>query len=129
LVETQKTKNLKKGDVIMEAVKNVWTLKNELKQLASELRNDKAEIKKIQKNPPRETTLCADGLIYCAGGLQYKILRKRKTYRHKHIAYCLIRGRSYEQIEQHCRKGNEPDQNLIQELIREYRTDNVCACA
>jgi hypothetical protein len=103
----------------MEAVKNIWTLKNELKQLASELRSDKAETKTAQK--------AGDSVKACT--LQYKILRKRKTYRHKHIAYCLIRGRSYEQIEQHCRKGNEPDQNLIQELIREYRADNVCACA
>jgi hypothetical protein len=100
----------------MNTVKSGFTLRNELKQLATELRNDKAEIKKAQRSSSGE-----------ACTLQYRILAKKRTYRHRHIAYCLLRGRTYEQIEPHCRKGNEPDQNLIREIINEYRTDNVCA--
>ena len=102
----------------METIKNIWTLKKELKQLAAELRTERAELKKEQREGKVEASI-----------RQYTILKKRKNYRHRHIAYCLLRGRTYEQIESHCRQGNEPDQTLIQELISEYRTDNVRACA
>jgi cytochrome c551/c552 len=103
----------------METVKNYQTLKSELKQLAVELRTDKAEIKKIQKED-------GSGAAYAQ---QSSILYKKKNCRHRHIAYSIMRGRTYEQIEQKCRKGNSPDQNLIQEIIRAYGTQDVCAGA
>jgi hypothetical protein len=103
----------------METVKNYLTLKSELKQLASELRNDKASIKQTQKE-------CGSG---AACDQQAAVVTKKRTCRHRHIAYSMMRGRTYEQIEAKCREGNSPDQNLIQEIIRAYGTQDVCAGA
>jgi hypothetical protein len=100
----------------MELVKNQQSLKLELKQLASELRDDKVTIKTIQKEQGSGA----------ASTLQYGLLKKQRHCRHKHIAYSMMRGRSYEQIEPKCREGNEPDQNLIQEILRAYKTADVC---
>jgi hypothetical protein len=36
----------------------------------------------------------------CKGTNNYEIWRAGWEYRHEHIAYCLVRGRSYDQIEQ-----------------------------
>jgi type I site-specific restriction-modification system R (restriction) subunit len=103
----------------MEALKNYQTLKQELKQLAVELKTDKIDIKNTQKE-------CGPG---SASILQYQIRKKKHIYRHKHIAYSMMRGRTYEQIESKCRENNKSDQNLIRELINEYGTQNVRACA
>jgi hypothetical protein len=99
------------------AVKNIQSLKSELKLLASELKDDKVTVKKSQQER-----------LEGAGILQYALLKKKKIFRHKHIAYCLMRGRTYEQIESKCREGNEPDQNLIREIQRTYGTTDVRAC-
>lgn len=85
----------------METVKNYLTLKEELKQLAIELKALKP----------------------------WTNHSKKRICRHKHIAYSMMRGRTYEQIEAKCRKGNSPDQNLIQEIIRAYGTTDVCVGA
>jgi hypothetical protein len=99
----------------MESVKNYQTLKQELKQLASELRNDKIAIKAHQKE------------YGAAGYQQCAIFKKKRTCRQKHIAYSMMRGRSYEQIEPKCREGNEPDMDLIRRIIDEYSPKDVCA--
>ena len=41
-------------------------------------------------------------------------------YRHLHIAHCLLRGRSYEQIEPKVRAGNEPNWGKIDGLKALY---------
>jgi len=41
-------------------------------------------------------------------------------YRHRHIAYCLFRGRSMEQIERSNRQGNEPNEDYLEQLAVEY---------
>jgi len=101
------------------AIKNYLTLKSELKQLAAELHADKADIKATQKESGSGAA-CTQ---------QYQILKKKKECRHKHIAYSLMRGRTYEQIESKCREDNKPDQDLIRRIIDEYSTTNVCAGA
>ena len=100
----------------METIKDFRTLKQELKQLASELRDDKLDIKKTQKENGSGS----------ASLQQYQILKKKRTYRNKHIAYSLMRGRTYEQIEPKCREGNGPDHKLIQEIIDAYTPKYVC---
>ena len=46
------------------------------------------------------------------------------VFRHKHIAYCTIRGRSRQQIE--CpRKDNLPDEDYIKSFIEEFN-EAVC---
>lgn len=41
-------------------------------------------------------------------------------YRHRHIAYCLFRGRTMEQIERSNRQGNEPSDSYLEKLAVEY---------
>lgn len=41
-------------------------------------------------------------------------------YRHMHLAYCLLRGRTMEQMEPNIRKGNEPNEKLIDTYVKKY---------
>lgn len=72
-------------------------MKQELKTLASEIRHLKTQRKPLRGFVP--------GLLQA----QYK-------YRHLHIAYCLLRGREYSQIEGKVAEGNEPNWRYIDEL-------------
>lgn len=56
-------------------------------------------------------------------------IRKRKfdchhayswEFRHRHIAYCLLRGRTMEQIERKTREDNHPSERLIDKYKEEY---------
>jgi len=87
-------------------------LKNYLKCQACTIRITKQELKKYQKDN--------NGWD---GGFYAKIRALVHDYRHKHIAYCLLKGIVYESIEKP-REGNEPNMALIQEIQNEY-TKNV----
>lgn len=91
-------------------------LKEALKALAAEIRQTKAKLKDYQ----RENNGYQGGFLAAAETLSW-------TYRHKHIAYCLLRGTPYERIESPA-DGNEPDQETIQEVLDAYK-ENVRACA
>lgn len=41
-------------------------------------------------------------------------------FRHRHIAYCLLRGRTLQQIENKNHQNNEPRQKLIDKYKSEY---------
>ena len=100
----------------MDTIKNIRTLKAELKLMAAGLRADKAEIKKTQKEFGSQS----------ACTLQWALVSTKRTCRHKHIAYSMLRGKTYEQIEPKCREDNKPNQDLIREIIDAYRTKDVC---
>ena len=44
------------------------------------------------------------------------LLENTNTYRHYHIAYCLLRGRDIKQIEQP-REGNEPNMVYVKQIM------------
>jgi hypothetical protein len=92
------------------------TLKDYLKGQACEITTTKQELKEYQRNNRG-----------CDGGYYAAIDKLTYDYRHKHIAYCLMRGTPYESIEKP-RQGNEPDMAFIQE-IQNALTTNVCAGA
>jgi len=48
-------------------------------------------------------------------GANWKIYVAAREYRHEHIAYCLVRGRSYEQIEKPS-EFNKPNWDIINSL-------------
>lgn len=50
---------------------------------------------------------------------------QKYEFRHKHIMYCLARGKTYEQIEQKTRDGNEPNWSYINCLKKQYGFDEV----
>lgn len=50
---------------------------------------------------------------------QYKVMRRAREFRHKHIAYCLLNGTPYKLIEQP-RENNKPDMIYVQMIMEEY---------
>ena len=91
-------------------------LKNILKQKAVDLHELKHDIKETQINNGSAS----------AAGLQYELYKDKAWYRHRHIAYSMLRGRKYEEIERTCHE--DPDWTLIEEVKREY-AEAVRACA
>ena len=89
-------------------------LKNKLKQMAAELRSTRRDFRdeqsKCSKNmgdPRKEWTLSCN------------LAKLKRDYRHYHIAYSLLRGKSYERIE--CpRKENKPDMAYVERIRAEY---------
>lgn len=49
----------------------------------------------------------------------YPVPSQREA-RHKHIAYSMMRGRKYEQIEQKTRPDNKADMKYVEQIIAEY---------
>ena len=93
----------------------MYELKKELKELAVDIRNTKTDLKEHQR---------------AHNGWQGPFLSacysKSRNYRHKHIAYSMLRGRAYEEIERTCRE--EPDWDLIERIKNEYAAEDVRAC-
>jgi len=81
-------------------------LKELLKSIASEIKQDKVVLVKTQK---------AGGM---AGMLMYSLYRKRRNYRHHHIAYCELRGKTRDQIEKP--KYHMPDEFEIERIKKAY---------
>jgi len=92
-------------------------LKSELKVLASELKEWKQNRKLV-----RRTEL---GLKQWE--VQHEIDWRKYEYRHKHIAYCMLNGRKYEQIENYCRTA--PNFSEIDRIMEKYEQQTVCASA
>jgi hypothetical protein len=91
----------------------ISSLKAYLKIQATTIHSTKQELKKFQRE-----NRGYDGNFY------HTIKTLVYDYRHKHIAYCLLKGTPYELIEKP-HEGNEPDLQLIQEIQNEY-TKDVC---
>ena len=84
-------------------------LKNWLKTEAITLRELKRSIAEIQR---------AKG-SGAAAREQGSLISKKQNYRHHHIAYCELRGKTREQIERP-RQDNQPSEYMIQEIKKEY---------
>jgi len=88
-------------------------LKSELKQLAKEIR----EWKNNRKMDSRRKL----GMQQWA--VERQVEWRKDKFRHKHIAYCMLRGRKYEQIENFCRVA--PDFGRINEIMGEYEQETL----
>ena len=53
--------------------------------------------------------------------IQSEIFTAKRRFRHEHIAYCLVRGRKYEEIEQPA-ENNKPNWDLIDSLRKALQT-------
>jgi len=91
-------------------------LKTELKGLAKELRywKSKRKLKELIKLDMMQYQVVS------------KIAWKRHEFRHRHIAYCQLRGRERYQIEVPA-ENNLPNETYIKEIMAEH--ENVCASA
>ena len=84
----------------------IWKLKQELIAESKQLRNIKSEIR-------------GDSIDYVlAPQSQSRLMKGKRKFRHRHIAYCLLRGKSYKQVEVSC--VNEPDFELIGNIVGQY---------
>lgn len=81
------------------------TLKQDIKTRIEKIRS----LKKDRKSTDPEKRCTA----------QYKLHKARIKIRCMHIAYSLMRGRTYEQIERPA-PNNPPDWNLIERIKSEY---------
>ena len=96
--------------------KNVKTLKNELKKLAEEIRTAKKERKSSYTGERVYTSTIWKDYEVAA----MKAQKLSDTFRHMHIAYCLLRGRSIEEVEPKNRKDNEPNMSFVHKIMKEY---------
>lgn len=85
----------------------IQTEKRCLKALVSKIRTAKAEVKKLQRE---------NGCAYTLAQTIYDLDWLRYLYRHRHIAYCMTRGRTYEQVERKVASGHEPNMALVAAL-------------
>jgi hypothetical protein len=87
-------------------------IKSELKALASQIRSLKASFKTSQRESH--------------GGGDWNIRGEQKQlsfdYRHMHLAYGLIRGRTMEQMEAKVAEGNEPSMAYVEKLVKELES-------
>lgn len=83
--------------------KTLKEVKEFLKSNAIEIRKAKEELKISQrKNGPTK---------------MFELQVMRREIRHWYLAYGLIRGKTYEQIEHHCREDNEPNMKYVEQLM------------
>lgn len=93
---------------------NIANLKKYLKEQAALIRETKKELKECQReNSGRD------------GGLYSTLKKLSWDYRHHHIAYSMMRGKSYEFIEKP-REENKPNMAFIQEIRNAYTAEDVC---
>ena len=63
----------------------------------------------------------------CDDGFVPGLLRAQYEARHKHIAYCMLFGRKYEEIENKCRENNTPNMKYVEKIMEEHREpEDVC---
>lgn len=93
----------------IEQINLTRKFKKELKLEAVKLQNTKLATKDAQRDNSNLASM-----------LQGDVLKLRWDYRHRHIAYCMLRGKTYKQCEQKCRKYNNPNHILIKEIIKAY---------
>lgn len=103
----------------MERKEYIKSRKYFIKGLASQLRELKNELRQFYID--RRTMKWPDvEKKYKGRHIKTDIQKAKYEFRHQHIAYCLARGRSYEQIESKVRENNEPNQKYIEQLLNEY---------
>jgi len=88
-------------------MKKTNPVKEELKQLAQEIKQSKIDLKDAQRN---------GNVGY---KMHWKVSHLKDEFRYKHITYCLLRGREYEEIERP-KEGNEPDFFKIEDLKKQF---------
>lgn len=91
-----------------EQIRLIGQFKKELKLEANALRVLKQDMKFAQSN--REPSW----------NLQVKVYKSKVAIRHRHLAYCMLRGRTYRQCEQKCREHNKPNMEIVNTIMTKY---------
>lgn len=98
-------------------------MKEQLKTLAALIRKHRREFKDAQRT--NTVSWSAD---------YWKVRGESEDFRYKHIAYCLARGRKYEEIESKVHDGNAPKWDKINAILatitpREVPSESQTLCA
>jgi len=97
----------------MKTIKEkIAIVKEVLKVEANELTTLKRELKETQR--------CGK----YAGNLQCDLSGKRYRWRHKFIAYCILKGREIDEIEKRCHEDNQPNLQLVEQYKRDIVGDD-----
>lgn len=91
----------------MSVIKDI---KNQMKQLACDVRKAKHDFKQFQREGKYREAISA----------MFKKDSLKEDFRHKHIARCLLRGKTYKQIEAKCREDNYPCSQEVTRFIHEF---------
>jgi len=90
-------------------MRNIDKLKSYLKETAANIRKTRQEYKEAQRG--RKTSW----------GLLGELHQLQRDYRHHHIAYCELRGRTRDQIERTLRDDTpRPNERYINEIKEKY---------
>lgn len=87
------------------------TIKENLKTMVREIREMKGEISLGMRNGKY------------MGSTQWDLECKKSEFRHQHIAYCMLRGKTYNEIENYTRPGNEPNMNKIEAIMETMKAE------
>ena len=90
-------------------MRKIDELKLKLKGLAEEIKTKNTKLKEVQRSKG-----AASGSY-----LMFELYQTRYEFRHYHIAYCELRGRTRDQIEKP-REHNEANERLIEKIKIEY---------
>ena len=97
------------------------------------LREFKEEQKELALNLRKQKAILKEAFRKYNGGdeeakpwnEEYKKFRMKYDFRHRHIAYCLLRGTEMEKIEKPA-ESNKPNKRMIEKIMEEYLNENVC---
>ena len=121
-------------------------MKSELKELAQKIKTTKPQYREAQSVYDKSAIPSTDryghsyqkkddALGTAAWKLSSDLGHIRYEFRHRHIAYCLLRGRKMEQIENtkrcsnekgHCYTCNHPDMKYVDKLMKEAQDETLC---
>lgn len=111
---------------------NYLKLKKRLKKISNNIKTNRSELKEAQRSLSVPNPTTDDASI----NLGYNLCRKKNKcinnnfklkheFRHNHIVISMARGKTYEQIENKVREGNEPSWSFIKTLKDLYGFDEV----
>jgi len=92
-------------------MRNIDILKQFNKDTASQIRKIRSQYKEAQRS---------GGYISVSNGFLFQLLKLQYDYRHHHIAYCELRGKTRLEIESKIREHNEPNEEYIKQIKEKY---------
>lgn len=108
-------KSILVAEEINSSVESVIVQKNRIRKVKEELKEDAKNIKSLRRDCKSSQRGDNKGpYVY-----QDQVHSASYEWRHKHLAYCMLRGRTYEEIERTCREDNKPYQRLIEKYKNE----------
>jgi alpha-D-ribose 1-methylphosphonate 5-triphosphate diphosphatase PhnM len=91
-------------------MKNIQILKQFLKDTAKQIKIVRPQFKEAQRS----------GVFFTYYGIHIQLKKLQYEYRHHHIAYCELRGKTRLQIEPKVREYHEPNESYVKLLKKKY---------